>query len=252
MINHMGESRAERPDFSKREQYEQLCGGAPDAFFVLGGGVVKNTKTGEPKSGSYRDNDTHNLLSGSKARVVAAAELHQYFPEAAVVANSSLKNEKTSNAQLFAKEMIERGVDESKVILQQNSYNTFTEMLELVRMIVDNNWKHAVVVTNEFQIPRARIMLEKIDELHDPNNYWQRSEIQKALDQFRKIKDSVTVSFVSAEDALPIKSSKYIRIVAEAKASPGWQARVASEQQGVGQIERGEYWNDPPKTMIRE
>ena len=106
---------------NKRQEYEKLCEGVPDVFYVLSGGIVSVDIKEEKKfrSGSYADLDNHDFLSGGKGRSIATAELINYFPEVAVVTNSYILNNEPTHAKVMAHEIRHTGVGESKKIFLQ-------------------------------------------------------------------------------------------------------------------------------------
>jgi hypothetical protein len=242
-------------DKEKFEQYKKLCGGTPDAFYLLSRGIVEvEGCPGEYKSGGYEDLDVHQLLSGGSAVSSAGATLHHYFPEVFIVANSKLPEniEPVSNARVFQKELIEQGVNPEKIILQENSYSTFTEIGELVKLIVNKSLKHVVVITNEFHIKRAKVLLDRIDLLKDLNGYWQEESFQTALKKFKESQPEPKISFVSAEDILSLYNQDYTEMIEKLKKSKEWEKRVASEERGIADILKGTYWSENnSKNFIR-
>jgi len=173
---------------SKKEEIETLLEGEPDCLYILGQGIKENRNANNVlansnlplKSTSYsaRYNDGfEDLIIAGKARVIAAKELTDNFPETQIVACSRAKmqlsnfTEKTtvSLASVMSQELQRLGVDKNKIIMQERSYSVFTELIELVKLIVKNKWGHVVVLTNEYQILRCQTMFERIDSLKDPN-----------------------------------------------------------------------------------
>ncbi len=235
----------------KRATYEELSGGVPDAIFILARNAAMNEASGTFKSGSYGAVDIHGNLAGGKARSVAAAELHRYFPNSTVVTNSNIKTEPVSYAQVTAQEVEKRGVPQEKIVIQEDSYSTFTELLELIKLVVANGWKNVAVVVNEFQISRPQAMLEHIDELHDPNGYWKKPDVQEALAAFKNLPD-VRIHFVSAEDVLVEADPHYKAVVDAARALPAWKELEAKEQAAANQVRNGEYWKSVPSTLVKQ
>lgn len=237
---HAGNSSLEA---KKQEAYERLCEGVPDALYILGHDIVKNEATGEFKSGSYANRDTHGRVGGAKARSIAGAELHKFLPHMTVIASVRLKGEPYSHARITSKELQKRGVSEDHIILQENPDTTFTELIELIKLIVQHDWHHAAVLANEFQIPRARAMLEHIDTLHDPQGYSEQPESQEALSKFKQMQP-MHITFVSAEEVLPLINPRYKKVIDDAKQSPAWEETVQKELEGARQVRAGEYWGN--------
>jgi uncharacterized SAM-binding protein YcdF (DUF218 family) len=230
----------------RKEVYEHLCDGRPDALFILGHDVVKNRTSGEFKSGSYGHTDPIGRIGGAKARSIAATELHRHFPRATLVANSwsEYTGEYVSHARITADELKVRGVSESDIIVQENSYSTFTELLELVRLVVDNGWHHVVAIANEFQIPRAQAMLERIGDLHDPKGESRKPRVRERIEKFLRM--SARITFVSAEDVLSKKDARFKKIIDAARQLPDWRATTQRDLKAAQKVRDGEYWKDPP------
>ncbi len=235
----------------KRRIYEQLCGGKPDVLFILARGVVENKATGEFKSLGYGDTDLHGMVGGAKARSIAAAELHRFFPNSSVVANSLIPQMPASMARVTAQELQNRGVQQEKIIIQEESYSTFTELIELIKLIVQNDWHNTVVIANEFHIPRAQAMLAHINDLHDPNGYSEKPEVQEALKKFKEMQ-SVYIAFVSAEEVLLVANPHYKKVIDAARQLPTWKETMEKETMATIQIQAGEYWRDSPSTTIKK
>lgn len=230
----------------QRETYERLCEGKPDALFILAHDVDKNPVTGKARSGSYAHVDPIGRIGGAKARSIAAAELRRYFPGATLVANSwsEYTGRYVSHANISAEELKARGVSVSDIIVQENSYSTFTELLELIRLVVEHNWRHVVAITNEFQILRAKAMLERIGDLHDPKGESQKPEVQERIKTFLQMGANIT--FVSAEEVISAKDPRFKRIVDAAKQLPLWQHTMQRDVEGAKQVRDGEYWKNAP------
>lgn len=234
----------------KKKIYERLCEGKPDVLFILARGVVENKATGEFKSLGYGDTDPHGMVGGAKARSIAAAELHHFFPDSLVVANSLIQQMPASMARVTAQELKKRGVEQEKIIIQENSYSTFTELIELIRLIVQNNWHNVAVIANEFHIPRAQAMLAHINDLHDPNGYSKKPEVQEALRKIKEIQ-SVHIAFVSAEEVLLMANPHYKKVIDAARQLPAWKETVEKETVATIQVQAGEYWRNSPPTTIK-
>lgn len=256
-IERTGIDKTDEPEKISEEErikkYEEICSGQPDALYVLSSGLVQKGEPERTTVGSYGDINIHGTLNGGKARIIVAKELHKSFPNSSVITTTFMQKEGTVSWAKIAEEYLEReGIDKEKIIIQEKSYSTFTELIELIIMIVEKNWKHVAVITNEFQIPRAKAMLDHIGELHDPNNYWQKAEVQEALTKFKEIQDEVKINFVSAESVLPIINDRYKKIIDEARNSTDWKKTIEQENKGAKQINDGEYWKNILSTFIKQ
>ena len=229
---------------SERRAIERLCGGTPDAVSILSGSVVKRQlRHGGARysSGSYAELDVAGLLNGGKARAIAAAEIARFYPDAAIIANGHTYENAPADARIMREELGRFGATTDHVILQEKSYSTFTEFVELVKYVAEHKWRRIVIITNEFHIPRAQELLRQIGNLRDPYGVSLDPDFRAALPVFRE--RAPEVRFVSAEAVLLLRNPSYQRIVDRAKASPEWQKRAAREAQGLKQLQEGTYWN---------
>ena len=243
----------------KARQYEKICGGKPDCISVLTSGIKENLPVANTrfKSSSYSEVDEHDLVVSGKARVMATAELSAYFPEAKIITNGSgeIKSKISDQdiivdtSQIISQELEYLGVNRENIIRQDKSYSTFTELIELIKLISENKWRNVVVMVSELQKSRSEAMFERMDSLHDPNGASEAKDFKRALEEFKK-KD-VTVKFVSAEDILPLRSKHYETVIEQARQSQAWQKRAKVEEEGAEQIISGEYWGKLPGSFVR-
>lgn len=241
------ETREHDPEQEKRVRFEAMCEGEPNALYLLSGVsevVDPETQQRRYKPGSYADVDWKGYMSGGKARALAVAELAKYFPEATVAVNSStfsVQNpEAPTDAEVMAEYAQRKGVDPERIIRQDRSTTTFTELVELVKYIAKNGWQHAVVVVGETQKPRAEEMLRQIDILHDPAGAWKDEEFRAALEVFRELHPQIT--FVTAEDVLPLRDERFGRLIAEARKTENWKTREALDAKALEDLKSGRYW----------
>ena len=242
-------SRSNSLEHNKLKAYQELCEGIPDSIFILARGIVEHD--GKFKSGSYAHIDLHGNMDGAKARSIAAAELHRYFPSTIVAANSYIKIEPASYASVIASELEARNVPTEQIVTQEDSYSTFTELLELIKLIVAKQLNHVVVISNEYQMPRAEAMFEHLTELRDPQGYSQKPDVQGALKEFAKM-SKIKVSFVTAEEILKRMDPRFANLIEEARKIPEWKATMERETAAAEQVRRGEYWKNLPSTAVTQ
>jgi hypothetical protein len=234
----------------KLVEYEKLCDGKPDIIYPLSRSAQKVGTVGRAHSGSYKDLDPHGSQSGAYARSVASAELQSFFPEAIVVAPTNIKSQRENFALVTAAELIRLGVPSEKVQTQEVSYSTYTELVEMMKIVLSGNVRHVAIVANDYQIERAKAMLEHIGELRDPNGYWK--DVQGIIQDFKKLPD-MKVSFVFSEDVLTLKSPRHARLVEKVRKMELYQKTMDRELEGARQIRAGEYWQGKePATTIKQ
>src|SRR3989344_5917915 len=223
------------PKEEGRALYAPLWGGGvPDAFSLLGNGTkeVGNEEKGIKrwKTGSYADIGARVDINGSDGGMVEIRRLQrEYFPEAKVVVNSynaatpDGRWPEERHAEVAAAEFKATGAPEADIVVQDESFSTFTELLHTIRLAEENNWRNIVVFTNGAQVGRTRAMLEHIDEqnaeyLRALINTPEKRERFK-LDSFLKRCEvgAVRVSVVAAEDALERMSERHAELVHRVK-----------------------------------
>ncbi len=237
----------EQIESNKRDLYEKLCEGEPNAIFVFGGAIVMNEATGEYKSGSYGDPDPHGLLAGSKARSIAAAELHEQFPDSKVVATSTIPSRNGEPekpfAEVTAKELEHYGVESENIVEYPDPYSTFTELIGLMKLAVENKWEHLVVITNEAQVGRTKLLLERIGSIKNNNESyqkaWQDSDMVNEFEKYKELNPKVVV--VAAESILPIRDERYSKLLEQVRNNELYRKRVESETKAEKDILDGTY-----------
>lgn len=231
----------------KRRQLMTLCHGEPDAIYLLSGiSEVIIPKSGKKiyKPGSYVNVDWNGFMHPGKARALAAATLAEYFPQATVAVNSNTFNKRNpeapTDAEVMAEFLEQKGVDPGRIVRQDRSTTTFTELIELVKATANYNWQHLVVVAGATQQMRAQEMLRQIETLHDPSGAWEDPEFRAALEKLRGSQPNITI--VAAEDILPIRGERYAGLIAAARETEAWKAQAELERGAVEQLRAGKYW----------
>ncbi len=247
MNNPENYNRENGPEEEKRIKLEELCEGEPDALYLLSG-VSEVPKPGSDekkyKPGSFADVDWNGYMTGGKARALAVAELAEHFPEAVVAVNSNTFNvrspEAPTDAEVMAGYLERKGVDPERILSQDRSTTTFTELIELVKYIAKEGWEHSIVVAGETQRPRAEEMLRQIETLQDPAGAWKDPEFRAALKKLKEIQPKIT--FVNAEDVLPIRDVRYGKLIDAARQTETWKKREKLDQGAVEDLRAGRYW----------
>lgn len=228
---------------TKFEQMREIFHGAPDAVFVLSGGIIPQEgaeRNREPyKTTAYSDLDNKGFLGGGKARVIAAAEASELFPDATIVATSLIPKEREmglpTHAEVIAEELALRGVAKKRIFKEEKSLNTITELIEMVKLAVMKNWQHVGVISNDYHLSRLKEMFARLADLADSAD----AEFASAYPMFQERK--ITTTFVAAEDILPLRSTHYVKLIEDAKKSEAYQNRVEAEAQGLKDLQEGKY-----------
>ncbi|MDO8576469.1 MAG: ElyC/SanA/YdcF family protein [bacterium] len=211
----------------------------PDALVVLSMDIVEApAREGGYKSGSYADVDVRGLTSGGKGDVIAAAEAAKYFPDAMVVTDTRDRDEsrgRPTHARIYAEEIERLGVPKERILLEEISTSTITELVELIKLSAVRNWKHVAVIVNDFHRARTEEMLARLPSLADPND----RDFTDALRQFKA--RGGEIACVTAEEILLIRDPRYARLLDKVRNTEVYKARVRVEEQGIRDLREGTY-----------
>lgn len=230
-------------------------GQAPDAIFPLAG-AIKPLKNGinysspndEPALAwsnlSFEDLGDHGLVTGGKARVLAAAEVAKLFPETTIVTDSynRFNADEPTMAAVSRQELLRRGVPDSQMMLEEESFSTFTELVEMLKLAIDNNWTKISIITSDYHIPRTAEMMRQIESLDKIAPDEHRQEAIEAMQEFETFKaNGGQISFVAAEDILVKISDRYKVYLDQVKQTPSFKATLESEARGLAHLKSGDY-----------
>lgn len=223
-----------QPIREKENRYAEMFGGKPEAIFVLSGSITHHENSGRFTSSSYKDSDAYGILGG-KARVIAAAEIGQYFPESILVTNSqSFESEHPSSAAVMADELKNYGIQTERIIKQDNSVTTLTEIIEMTKLAKQNGWSHIGIITNDYHLERAQALYDHLQELTNND-----ATVTQALEYCQA--NNVQIKFVAAEDILPMRDPRYAGLIEQARQTDEYKKRLRSEKIGVDHILNGTY-----------
>ncbi|MDE1919360.1 MAG: YdcF family protein [Patescibacteria group bacterium] len=193
----------------------------PDALIVFSGGSVaeKNPKTGETsyRSTTYAESDAFGTLGGY-ARVQAAALLARTYPQAFLVTTGKEGPDDKSHANIQAAELVALGVPRERIVLEESSVNTKSQIEESLRIVREREWRRVLFISNEYQIGRIRAFVEHLPE--------------------RPVCD---ILYQSAEDVLAKDDPAFAAEFARIKESEPYHRRLAAEARGVAAIKSGSY-----------
>lgn len=230
-----------RVEQEQKDYKEELR--SADALFVMDCDITKKGK-GEFErwaSTSYTKKDAHGFLAGGRARVIAAAEIAEEFPDLKIVTTSYWNPEDPIHAEIYKKELEKLGVDDERIEMEVKSRSTLASLVELVKMADKNGWKKVGVLTSDYHVERVREMYNHLDELAKKF----KLDDQEFQEDWQKIKDQgvLEIFMVSAEDILPERNPKYSAIIEAVRNSDAYKNRVMAEKRGVQQIKDGTYGN---------
>ncbi len=222
-----------------------LVEGAPDAFFIFAGAMKYDETKGGYVTASFDTHDENSALatgvplpSGGRDRVLVACGMHGVFPEAYLVAMSKTRDgNKPTYASVTRKELLEKGVDDHRILLQDASVDTVTELKETARLAIERGWSNAVLIVSKWQVPRAEALLNHIEDFADRDEDKLLSSFANAIKT-----GTLLVQFLDTTTVLSTINDTYRRFFEETLASDsGMQARIRAEAEGLRQIVEGTY-----------
>ena len=202
---------------------------AKEAIFIFGGGLKNDS--GRWRTTNFDEPGDNFGALGDRLRVVAASCLFQDFPNYLVIASGGkgqLKDiaEAPTVASVLKQELIDLGVTADKIIEEDKSANTFEELQELKKIIIDNSLDKIVVISNDYHLPRVQAFID------------QDNQLRQWLAENR-------LSLQSAEEILMNNDpAQWQTMINKAYRSPVMKQRIKQEQAGVKAIKQGKYEPD--------
>lgn len=227
------------------ETLRNLVEGTPDAFFILAGAMKYDDAKGEYITASFDTCDENSVLaigiplpSGGRDRVLAASEMHGVFPDAYLVGMSKTRDEsKPTYASIMQKELLEKGVDRRRILLQDASVDTVTELKEAARLAIERGWNNIALVVSKWQVPRAEALLNHIEDFADGGEEILFASFTNAMRN-----GSLRVQLLDTTTVLSTVNDTYKHFFEETLArDPGMQARLRAEIDSLRQIAGGTY-----------
>ncbi len=264
------ETKSSIEDYDHKSIKEEIKAFNPEVIFVLSGNVVTRPagKDGKKRLSSSALSDIEKALPEDrgkivwgKARVVAAAELSDWFPNAEVVTESTSLNNLTGipDSAVMAEE-IEFLSDAENVSELPRSLDTFSELLQAVIYAHRKGLYRSVIVTVAFQLPRAAAMLRSLQTLdesaqrqieqmlaYEEKKYVDRlNDINYFRELYQEIKkygdlENFKFKLIPAEEILPLRDSRYAQIVEKARNMPFYQEKLKQDTEGARQWIEGTY-----------
>lgn len=250
---------------------------SPDAIFITSGSIVSRKVTSPEgaqetvrySTTGFNDLDARGLVAWGKIRVIAGGQLAEDFPKATVVTLSRSTNNMSeySDASVAEKELKGMMGVENMIERSESSVDTFTELLSIVRLMIERSWSKTAVVATRFQLPRMRAMLESIKHVGNPD---ERAKIEQLLtfnekrfgggslptrvDDIKSFRSTyefilahenwangADVALIPAEDIVPLRDARYAEIVRQAEGEDAYTKKLAQDEAAAGQWQRGEY-----------
>ena len=201
---------------------------AKNIIVVLGGGLVKGAMGW--RTTNYDEGDNFGV-SGDRAIVAAAGALYGDHSEWTFLATGGKGhfddiNDMPNISTIIKKELMTLGVPSENIIEENNSYNTYQQLLNLQLILSGNGGGRVIVLSNQHTLPRLQAMVNHKEELLI----------------LKKLLDDARLELLSAEKVLLDRDpDNWEKIITEAYAGEAMKKRVALEEQGARQIKDGTY-----------
>lgn len=213
----------------------------PEAIVILSGGTEYSKELGY-YSPDYDEPDFTGLASGSIYRIEAVAEVGKYFPDIIFVTTGKMishgnpeKEHFPNDARVLADELLDRGISENRIILEEKSVSTLSELVEMIKISRKKGWHQISIMTNRWHAPRVKLMYEKLETIEGLCNEEEAAKI-------REFKNSgVEVKVIAAEDITDNINSGYRDEMKEIEQRDSYKERLESEQKGIEDLKAGRY-----------
>jgi len=193
----------------------------PDAIIILSAGFIaeKDEKLGKTiyRSTTYEEGDAFGTLGGY-ARVQAAVELAKKYSKAFLVTTGKEGPQGMSAAKIQASELEVLSVSSDRIILEEQSVNTKTQIEEALRIAEDYTWKEIVFITNKYHIKRVQLFVE-----HYKKNL------------------ACKITYQDAESVLAKSDPLFMKEFKKIQNAQAYRVRLESEKRGIEAIRKGIY-----------
>lgn len=196
---------------------------------VLGGAITRDARSGIWRTTRFNEGGDNFGAQGDQLRVVAAAIQYKKNPDRTIVivlgGKGQLRHVKGVEplSAVLTRELVDLGVPKDKIIRESRSGTTYSQLVELQKIIRKMKLKDVQIISNRWHLPRIKATIDYGPKLED----------------FHK---QASVRCVSAE-AVVVRSGAggWKRRVERAYASRQIRERIKVEREGVRQIKCGEY-----------
>lgn len=190
----------------------------PDAIIIFSGGIVVDEKEGQNhwRTTTYEERDAFGTLGG-RDRVEAAVLLAKKYSNAYLVTTShTLGRIDPSLAKVYASELHTLGVEPGRIMQEERSSTTQTAVAEALRLAQEKGWKHIILLSSEFHLPRVVAFYEQT-------------------------KNDIEATAISSESVLTKENPAFAEYFEKMKKSPAYQKRLVAERRGLKAIKKDTY-----------
>lgn len=231
-------SEINKPELRESDQRRYLY----DAVVVLCGGLQKTGGNYYPTD--YRHGDEFGML-GAGIRIVAALDLYFKRQSKNFVFSTGITEKNKAKfgegvppeAQVYAEKFIRilkglqrrsdyrnkfSDIEEPVITLENRSFNTTSNIKEVLQIIRDNNWQKVAILSSKYHIPRVQALYSM------------------ALEQHPEVR--IGIDFIKAEDYVEqTEPGEYDSVIVRYEKTSEAKKRYANEEQGLEAIRKGKY-----------
>ncbi len=215
-------------------------------------------------------------VSGGKARDLAAVKLGEVFKDSIIVPMSRfvvpLINDYDRDADppsehynVNADYIARHGIEKTRIVPETDSTNILEGLIQMMRICNERGTKNAVFITNDYNVPRARAMLNTLRDRENGVKGKLKYCMAQLREEYKKIlgvdvdnngdapivniKESpvldglvdVDIQILAAENVLPHFYPRTEGIIKKVREMPEYKNRVNQELNGANQISDGSY-----------
>lgn len=195
------------------------------AIAILSGGLVSDN--GQWRTTGFDEGDTFGAM-GDRLRVEAAYVLYQKNHELLLIASGGRGQYKhipdaPAVADVIKRELVDLGVPEKSVLVEEQSGNTWQQLQVLKGIINKENLSNLIIISNQYHLPRVHAMIAKDDKL--------QSMLKKEV-----------IKLISAEEILIAHDpAQWQEMIDKAYQTEAMKKRVSREETGAQQVKDGIY-----------
>lgn len=181
------------------------------------GGHIRN------HHGAWQTNKFEGF-SHDRLRVLAACSLYKRNPaQTTLLLQGGLaEGLKPSIASVLKTELLALGILSEHILMEERSYSTFSQLLELNAIILKLKPEQLIIVSNEWHLPRVEAMIKRKPELQELSK--QKHQLYAAEEVLLRENDGI-----------------WKEAIENVRLSDDVRDHIAKERQGVDQIQLGTY-----------
>jgi uncharacterized SAM-binding protein YcdF (DUF218 family) len=106
--------------------------------------------------------DADWLTPDASQRTQGALKLYKEHYAERIISSGSHYSDGWHQAELQGVWLERAGVPEEAIIIEGKSGNTYTSAVQVSAIMAEHNWRSAIVVTSQMDVPRVRLVFQKL------------------------------------------------------------------------------------------